>query len=256
MKLSGFSSGALTGGRFTGAMLTPLRPRKATTVALLAPLGLVLGLVAAACGGGSSKPAATTTTPSSVAAASSPAGGGGGGGGGAGRNSQLTAFRACMATQGEPLPTFAPRPTTTGGSGATAIGGDAGAAPGGAGGPGGPGGPGGGRGFGFGGGGAGGLGLFLRGLDQTDPKVMAAYNACKGQIPAALIQAQQQRTQALTAFVSCMADHGVTISTAPAAAGTTRTTLDQTTTAYQTCQVLLPAGGFGPGRTTTTTTAP
>ena len=46
---------------------------------------------------------------------------------------------------------------------------------------------------------AAGAGVFLRGLNQNDPKVMAAYNACKSQIPAALVQAQQQRSQALTA---------------------------------------------------------
>jgi hypothetical protein len=242
MKLSGSSSRALIGERFTLAMRnSSARYRHATRAAMvIAPLGLVLGL--AACGGGSSKvAAATTTTPTSAAAAATP-----GGGSAAGRNSQLTAFRTCMAAQGEPLPTFAPRTTTTvAGSTGTAApdnGPPAGA----------------GRGFGggFGGGGGGGLGLFLRGLNQNDPKVMAAYNACKAQIPAALIQAQQQRTQAMTAFISCMADHGVTIATGPPAAGTTRTTIDQSSTAYQTCKVLLPAGGFGPGRTTTTTTAP
>jgi hypothetical protein len=220
------------------------RYRHATrAVLVIAPLGLVLGL--AACGGGSPKVAATTTTPTTAASAAAPAGGGGGGGG-AGRNSQLAAFRTCMASQGEPLPTFAPRTTTTvpGSTGTAAP--DNGGPP-----------AGGGRGFGGGfGAGGGGLGLFLRGLNQNDPKVMAAYNACKAQIPAALIQAQQQRTQATTAFISCMADHGVTIATGPPAAGTTRTTIDQTSTAYQTCKVLLPTGGFGPGRTTTTTTAP
>jgi hypothetical protein len=248
MKLSGSSSRALIGERFTLAMRnSSARYRHATRAAMvIAPLGLVLGL--AACGGGSSKVAATTTTPTSAAAAAAPAGGGGGGGA-AGRNSQLAAFRTCMASQGEPLPTFAPRTTTTvpGSTGTAAP--DNGTPAGG--------GRGGGFGGGFGaGGGAGGLGVFLRGLNQNDPKVMAAYNACKAQIPAALIQAQQQRTQATTAFISCMADHGVTIATGPPAAGTTRTTIDQTSTAYQTCKVLLPAGGFGPGRTTTTTTAP
>jgi hypothetical protein len=245
MKLSGSSSRALIGDRFTLAMRDSLaRYRHATRAAfVIAPVGLVLGL--AACGGGSSKVAATTTTPTSAAAAATP---GGGGGGGAGRNSQLAAFRTCMASQGEPLPTFAPRTTTTvGGSTGTAAP-DNGSPAGG--------GRGFGGGFGGGGGGGGGLGLFLRGLNQNDPKVMAAYNACKAQIPAALIQAQQQRTQALTAFISCMADHGVTIATGAPAAGTTRTTIDQNSTAYQTCKVLLPAGGFGPGRTTTTTTAP
>jgi hypothetical protein len=83
---------------------------------------------------------------------------------------------------------------------------------------------------------------------------MAAYNACKSQIPASLIQAQQQRQQQMTAFISCMADHGVTISTGAPAAGTTRTTIDQNSPAYQTCKVLLPNGGaFGPRGSTTTT---
>ncbi len=149
-----------------------------------------------------------------------------------------------MSTQGEPLPTFAPRPTTTLAPGQTPTT-DAGGA--------------GRRGFGggFGGGlgGGGGLGVFLRGLNQSDPKVIAAYNACKGQIPASLLQGLQQRQQALTAFASCMQDHGVTISTAAPAASTTPTTIDRTSTAYKTCQVLLPTGGgFGPGASSTTTT--
>ena len=94
----------------------------------------------------------------------------------------------------------------------------------------------------------------VRGLNQNNPKVMAAYNACKSQIPASILQQQQQRQQALTAFDSCMKDHGVTIPTGPPAAGTTRTTIDQSSVAYQTCKVLLPNGGaFGPGGSTSTT---
>jgi hypothetical protein len=124
-----------------------------------------------------------------------------------------------------------------------------------AGGP--PGGGGGGGGGGFflgGGGGNGGAGFLLRGLNQNDPKVMAAYNACKSQIPASLIQQQQQRSQQLNAFISCMSDHGVTIPTGAPAAGTTRTTIDQSSPAYQTCKVLLPNGGaFGQRGPTTTT---
>ena len=51
-----------------------------------------------------------------------------------------------------------------------------------------------------------------------------------------------------------MKDHGVTIPTGPPAAGTTRTTIDQSSVAYQTCKVLLPNNGaFGPGGSTTTT---
>jgi len=229
-------------------MLNPsARHPVASRVAFLVTVAAALAVVAAACGGGSSKSTATTTTPPTTAAAAAAAATGGGAGG-RGLGTQLNAFRSCMAAQGEPLPTFAPRTTTTGGSGSTATP-DTGAS--------GGGGPGGGRFlFGGGGGGGGGAGLFLRGLDQSDPKVMAAYNACKSQIPAALIQAQQQRSQAMTAFISCMSDHGVTISTARPAAGSPPSTIDQSSTAYQTCKVLLPAGGaFGPGRTTTTTSA-
>jgi hypothetical protein len=139
------------------------------------------------------------------------------------------------------MPTFAPRPSTTIANGGSAAPADNG-------------GPrGGGFGGGFGGGGANGLGFILRGLNQNDPKVMAAYNACKSQIPASLIQAQQQRQQAMTAFISCMSDHGVTIPTGAPAAGTTRTTIDQNSPAYQTCKVLLPNGGaFGPRGSSTT----
>jgi len=242
MKLSGSSSRSFIGRRFTLGMLIP--PGRGRYAALLLPVGLAFGLVATACGGGSSKPATTTSPPTTAAAAPSPSGGGAGGRGQL--TSQLAAFRACMASHGEPLPTFAPRTSTTQGSAATPGSGSA------------PDNGGGGRGGGFFlGGGGNGLGFVLRGLNQNDPAVMAAYNACKGQIPASLIQAQQQRSQALNAFISCMADHGVTISTGAPAAGTPRTTIDQTSPAYQTCKVLLPAGGaFGPRGSTTTTTAP
>jgi hypothetical protein len=217
-------------------MLTP--HGRGWTAALLFPLGLAVGLTAVACGGGSSKAASTTTSPpTSAAAAGAPAGGGAGG---RGLGTQLTAFRNCMSSHGEPLPTFAPRSSTT-----VAGGGAPAGAP-----------RGGGGGFFGGGGGAGGVGFLLRGLNQNDPQVMAAYNACKSQIPASLIQAQQQRSQQLSAFISCMSDHGVTITTGAPAAGTTRTTLDQNSAAYQTCKVLLPTGGaFGPRGSTTTTAA-
>jgi len=216
-------------------MLTP--HGRGWTAALLFPLGLALGLTAAACGGGSSKAASTTTSPPTSAAAAASTSGGGAGA----RGAQLAAFRSCMASHGEPLPTFAPRSSTTVAGGEAPAG-----AP-----------PGGGGGFFLGGGGGGnGLGFLLRGLNQHDPKVMAAYNACKSQIPASFLQAQQQRSQQLNAFISCMSDHGVTISTGAPASGTTRTTIDQNSTAYQTCKVLLPNGGaFGP-RGSTTTTAP
>jgi hypothetical protein len=234
-------------GSSLATMDIPTQPERAAArkptarrVAVLAPLALVISFVAAACGGGSSKPTATTSSPSTSAAAA-PAGSTGstGAGRGAALNSQLAAFRSCMAAQGEPLPTFAPRSSTSVPAGETPS----------------TGGGGGGRGFGgggfFAGGGGGGLGIFLRGLNQNDPKVMAAYNACKSQIPASILQQQQQRSQALTAFDSCMKDHGVTIPTGPPAAGTTRTTIDQSSAAYQTCKVLLPNGGvFGPGPST------
>jgi hypothetical protein len=249
MKLSGSSSRSFIGPGFTLGMLIP--PGRGRYAALLLPVGLAFGLVATACGGGSSKPASTTTSPpTTAAAASSPAGGGAGGRGQL--NSQLAAFRTCMASHGEPLPTFAPRTTTTQGPGA----GGAAPANGGSAPPDNGGGPGRGGGFFIGGGGGNGLGFVLRGLNQNDPAVMAAYNACKGQIPASLIQAQQQRSQQLNAFISCMSDHGVTISTGAPAAGTPRTTIDQNSPAYQTCKVLLPNGGaFGPRGSTTTTTA-
>ncbi|HZQ58287.1 MAG TPA: hypothetical protein VFA84_09635 [Acidimicrobiales bacterium] len=223
--------------RERGAALLPVRLRR--PAAVLLPLGVALAVTAVACGGGSAKVTATTAPPTTAAAASTPQGGGG-----RGLGTQLAAFRSCMASHGEPLPTFAPRPSTTVVNGAPASPPDSGGPRGG--------------GFGFfgGGGGGNGLGFVLRGLDQNDPKVMAAYNACKSQIPASLIQNQQQRQQQLNAFISCMADHGVTITTGAPAAGTTRTTLDQNSTAYQTCKVLLPNGGaFGPRGTTTTTAA-
>ena len=103
----------------------------------------------------------------------------------------------------------------------------------------------------FGGGFGGGFGNIF-----SNPADQAAVQACQSDLPAGFLQAQQQRQQQFTAFISCMKDNGVTITTMaggnPAGFGS----IDRTSAAYQKCSVLLPNNGnFGrPGGTGSTTT--
>lgn len=202
----------------------------------LAALGLVVAL--AGCGGSSASKSSSTTSTTAVAAP--------GTGNGANR-AALQAFRDCMAKNGSPLPTFAPRanrgsvpPAAAPANGATPGGPDNGGAPGAGGG--------GGRGFGGGGG--------IGNVDtSTDPAVQKAYAACKATLPAGFIQQQQKAQQARAAYNSCMKDHGVTLPTGPPAAGAPTTTIDRTSQIYQAAQAvcgqLLPQR---PAGTTSTTT--
>lgn len=188
----------------------------AAAISLLALPAVLL----AACGGGSAKAAtAKTTTTTAPAGARANA-------------AALQAFRSCLTQHGVTLPTppttapgqtFAPRDQT---------------------------GQDGGRGFGGGfGGGFGALGAIA-----NNPAYQAAFNACKGTLPAGFLQRQQQRQQQFNAFISCMKDNGVTITTAQGSRGLG--SIDRTSAAYQKCSVLLPNGGnFGP-RNSTTTTSP
>lgn len=201
---------------------TPLK------VSLVAPVVAVLAVVLTGCGGGSkSATAAPTTT-----AAPAP--------GGANRAASA-AFRACMAKNGSPLPTFAPRagngtPPSSVPDNAAA---DNGGPPGGGGGAG--------RGFG------GGIGNVAT---STDPAVQKAFAACKSTLPAGFLQQQQQVQQQRLAFNSCMKDHGVTLPSGAPAPGETTTTIDRNspayTAAFAVCGQLLPQR---PNRTTTTTAA-
>lgn len=231
------------------AQSPPETPSRGTPRRLLAPLSAVLLVALAACGSGSSsKPAAQAVTASPTTTA--PASGGGGWAGGAANRAALQAFRDCMSAQGSPLPTAAPRPPNQNGGTGTG-GGAAGANGGGAGGNG----AGGGRG---GGGGAGrGFGVGFGGVvvasTSSDPKVQAAFAACRDKLPAGYLERAQQQQQQLTAYASCMKDHGVTVATGPRAPGSPSTTVDRTSSAYQICSQLLPTQGRGGGSTNTTT---
>lgn len=193
---------------------------------LVAPVIAVLAVVLTGCGGGS-KPATATTTTTTAAGAP----------GGANR-AALAAFRACMAKNGSPLPTFAPRANN--GTPPSSLPDNA-AAPDNGGAPG----AGGGAGRGFGGG----IGNVAT---STDPAVQKAFAACKSTLPAGFLQQQQQRS----AFNSCMKDHGVTLPSGAPTPGETTTTIDRNspayTAAFAVCGQLLPQR---PNRTTTTTTA-
>jgi hypothetical protein len=84
----------------------------------------------------------------------------------------------------------------------------------------------------------------------TNPADQAAVQACQSKLPAGYLAQQQARQNQQTAFDSCMADHGVTITTAPA--GTPPSSIDTTSAAYKTCSPLLPTRPQSGAATTTT----
>jgi len=184
---------------------------------------LACGVVLAACGGSSSPKAVSSTSPTTAATTPSSAGGA--------NTAALQAFRSCLTQHGVTLPTFTPRTTTPGAT--TPAAGTSGSGSG----------TGAGRGFGGGGG--------LNAVFNNSADA-AAVQACQNLLPPGYLAQQQARQNQLAAFDSCMADHGVTITTTPA--GTSPTSIDTTSAAYKTCSPLLPtrpAAG-----STTTTTAP
>jgi len=203
---------------------TPLARPRIARLGAVAALTTSLALVLAACGGGSSKPASSATPTTAAAAAS-------GSGTGGPNRAALQAFRDCMTSKGVTVPSAPQRPP--GSTDAPGAGGGAGT------------GAGGGRGFG-GGFGGGGLGSVF---NSTDKPTQDAVNACKDKLPAGFLQNQQQRQNQLNAFVSCMKDNGVTVNRAPAAPGSTPTTIDRTSPAYTKCSVLLPTRPRGTGGT-------
>jgi hypothetical protein len=196
----------------------------------LATLGglLAAGLVLAACGGGSSHPAGASTTATTTTTV---AGGGRGGFGAA-----LTAFRTCMTTHGVTLPQGLgggnrTPPSTTPGETRPAGGG------------------GGGGGF-FGGGNfADRFKTAPAGVDPT--KYAAALKACMSTLPTGVPGGGANNT-AFQAYRSCLADHGVTLP-ATGGLGAINRNDPKVQAAMKTCLPLLPTGGFGGGRTTTTT---
>lgn len=204
--------------------LTSSRLLRSTPLAALAFAVLLTG-----CGGGSSKASAAAAAPTTTAA----------GGAGALRV-DLTAFRDCMAKNGAPLPAFAPR--RSGGSATSVPGDTAGANAAG----------GGGRGRGF----AGGMADVA---NSSDPTVQKAYAACKSTLPAGFLDRQQK----LTAYISCMKDHGVTITGGPGSgatpSGAPATTIDRSTPTFKAAQAvcgqLLPQRATGGGAATSTTIA-
>lgn len=186
----------------------------------LATLAVALTLVLAACGGGSAKPAAApaTTTQAPVGA-----------GGRASTRAAIAAFRACLQQHGVTLrsvPTTAPGQTPVTGA---------------------EGGAGGRR---FPGGGVGALGGVL-----TNPADQAAVQACQSTLPAGSLSQLQQRGNQVTAFRSCMKDHGVVV-TGGFGPGSTTTTTPAYAAAFAVCRAILPSGGnFGRGGGATSTTA-
>jgi hypothetical protein len=207
--------------------------RPASLVLRSTPLA-ALGLVVALAGCGGSGTTKTSSSPTTTAAAAATAGTGA-------NRAALQAFRDCMAKNGSPLPTFAPRANR--GSVPPAGAPDNGGTPGAGGGGGG-----GGRGFGGGGG--------IGNADtSTDPAVQKAFAACKATLPPGFLQQQQKAQQARAAYNSCMKDHGVTLPTGPPVSGAPTTTIDRTSPTYQqaqaVCGQLLPQR---PAGTTSTTT--
>jgi len=208
--------------------LTTARRRwSARQLAVIPPLLAVIALVAAACGGGSSKASTTSTTAAPAGATATTTGGG------RLNSTALQAFRTCLQQHGVTLPT---PPTTTPGETFPTAGTGAG----------------GGTGRRFGGGFGGGFGGVF-----TNPADQSAVQACQSDLPAGFLQQQQQRQQQFTAFISCMKDNGVTITTAAGGNPASLGSIDRTSAAYQKCSVLLPNNGnFGrPGGTGSTTTA-
>jgi len=204
----------------------------ARQLAVIPPLLAVMALIVAACGGGSSKPSTTTSTTAAASGGTATTTAGGRVNGAA-----LQAFRSCLQQHGVTLPTpptttpgetFPTRSTEAGGTGT------------------------GGTGRRFGGGFGGGFGGV-----STSPSDQAAVQACQSDLPAGFLQQQQQRQQQFTAFISCMKDNGVTITTAAGGSPAGFGTIDRTSAAYLKCSVLLPNNGnFGrPGGTGSTTTA-
>jgi hypothetical protein len=195
-------------------------PRRRWTAGFIAVAPFVaFATLLAACGGGgsSSKSAAATGSTTTTPA-------------GRFNAAAMQPFVACMSQHGVTVPTFAPRttppPTDTNATDAN-----------------GPRRRGGGAGFG----GGAGLGAII---NSTDPATVAAYNACKSTLPAGVLQGQNARQ----AFVSCMKDHGVTVTGNGFfgdGRGSTTTTTPQYAAAFSTCRALLPQR---PNRGSTTTT--
>src|ERR1700733_14611976 len=168
--------------------LIPSRRRwSSRQLAVIPPLLAVIALIVAACGGSSKASTTPTTTAASGATATTTAGGRVNG-------AALQAFRTCLSQHGVTLPS---PPTTT--PGETFPTRPPGAGTGGAGA---------GAGRRFGGGFGGGFGDVF-----TNPADASALQACQSDLPAGYLQQQQQRQQQFTAFISCMKDNGVTITT-------------------------------------------
>jgi hypothetical protein len=181
-------------------------------------------LVVAACGGGSSakSSAAAASAPTSTTNAR------------AANRAAFQAFTTCLSQHGVTIPT---RTTIPGQTFPTRPPGADNGPPGG----------GGGAGFGFG------LGL-VTGV-TNNPNFQPAYQACKSTLPLAVQQQLQQRLNQDAAFISCMKDHGETVTGFNPRS--TSTTDAAYAAAFNVCKAVLPNGGTfvrRAGTTTTTTT--
>ncbi|MHB8662914.1 MAG: hypothetical protein ACYDH6_09540 [Acidimicrobiales bacterium] len=191
---------------------------------------IAVAVVAASCGGGGSSKSPAAAPSTTLAG---------------GRNAAaLQPFRTCMQAHGVTLPTAparqGPPPTDTPGASAA------------------PGDTGGGQRRGFGGGGGfGGVGQVI---NSSDPATKAAFDACKGQLPAGVLDQIVKGQTARQAFVTCMQTHGITVANGgfggrpDRSTSTTSTTTPEFAAAFKTCSVLLPQRGpNGPGGSPTTT---
>ena len=230
MKLPGFFRCLLTPSRSTGRVRTSSSVGKRRAFAAVPLILLVTAALLSACGGGgsSSKSAAATTTTAAPNGQFNPA--------------MLQAFTKCLSDHGVAVPTTVAGQTPT--TDAQPPGTNANGQP---------------RRGGGGGGGA------FRILNSSDPNTQAAIKACQNLLPAGFLQRLQQGQTARQAFVSCMKDHGVTVTGGgfgrgpggPGGAGnggSTTTTTPEYAAAFAACKALLPARGtFGPGGGPTTT---
>ena len=222
MKLSDFFRRLLTRSRSTGSVRNSSSVGKRRAFAAI-PVILATAALLSACGGGgsSSKSAAATTTTAAPNGRFDPA--------------ALQAFTKCLSDHGVAVPTTVAGQTPT--TDAQPPGTDANGQP---------------RRRGGGGGAA------LRILNSSDPTTQAAIKACQNLLPAGFLQRLQQGQTARQAFVSCMRDHGVTVTGGGFGGGgnggSTTTTTPQYATAFAACKPLLPPRGtFGPGGGPTTT---
>jgi hypothetical protein len=175
--------------------------------------GLLVAVVAlAACGGGSSASGSASASSTTVV-------------GGAAGSGSLAAFRACMTGQGIILPQRSG--TSTGSSRSTTPGATRPAA------------------------GSRGTSRFNTAPPGVNAATyQAALNACRSKLPTG---GSGARSSAFQVYRSCLGDHGVTLPSSGGLSGINQSD-PKVVAAVNACKALVPAGGFGGGSATTSTT--